>query len=96
MFPRATYETGAVRLGPGDVAVLFTDGIPEGRNSQNEDFTEERLKSLVWKHRSLSAAELGRRIITDVQEFATGTEPCDDITLVIIKKTGETSIESHR
>jgi serine phosphatase RsbU (regulator of sigma subunit) len=91
MFPQATYEAGEVKLGPGAVAVLFTDGIPEGRNARSEDFTEERLKSLVLNHRGLSAAQLGRRIIGDVQDFATGTEPCDDITLVIIKRAGESS-----
>jgi len=94
MFPQATYETGAVKLGLGDVAVLFTDGIPEGRNAQSKDFTEERLKSLVLNHRGLSAAQLSRRIIADVQGFATGTEPCDDITLVIIKRVGESPVEN--
>jgi serine phosphatase RsbU (regulator of sigma subunit) len=93
MFPQATYEAGAVKLGPGAVVVLFTDGIPEGRNARSEDFTEERLKSLVLNHRGLSAAQLSRRIIGDVQDFATGTEPCDDITLVIIKRAGESSPE---
>ena len=88
MFPQATYEAGAVKLGLGDLVVLFTDGIPEGRNAQSEDFTEERLQSLVLNHRGLSAAQLSQRIIGDVQGFATGTEPCDDITLVIIKRNG--------
>jgi sigma-B regulation protein RsbU (phosphoserine phosphatase) len=88
MFPQATYEAGAVKLGLGDLVVLFTDGIPEGRNAQSEDFTEERLQSLVLNHRRLSAAQLSQRIIEDVQGFATGTEPCDDITLVIIKRNG--------
>ena len=88
MFAQATYESGAVRLGPGDLVVLFTDGIPEGRNAQGEDFSEERLKSLVLNHRDLSAAQLSQKIIGDFQSFATGTEPCDDITLVIIKRGG--------
>ena len=86
MFPRATYESGTARLAPGDIIVLYTDGIPEGRNERGEDFTEERLKSLVLNHRDLSAAQLSQKIIGDVQGFATGTEPCDDITLVIIKR----------
>jgi serine phosphatase RsbU (regulator of sigma subunit) len=86
MFPQATYESGTARLAPGDTIVLYTDGIPEGRNEQGEDFTEERLKNLVLNHRDLSAAQLIQKIIGDVQGFATGTEPCDDITLVIIKR----------
>jgi sigma-B regulation protein RsbU (phosphoserine phosphatase) len=94
MFPKVTYETGAVKLGPGDLVVLFTDGIPEGRNAQSEDFGEDRLKNLVLDQRGLSALQLSRKIIEDVQGFATGTEPCDDITLVIIKRAGGASAGS--
>jgi serine phosphatase RsbU (regulator of sigma subunit) len=96
MFPQATYETGAVKLGLGDVAVLYTDGIPEGRNAQSKDFTEERLRNLVLNHWGLSASQLSRRIIADVQDFSTGTEPCDDITLVIIKRSGENFLGAHK
>jgi len=88
MFLNTTYETGADRLDQGDILVLYTDGIPEARNEQGEDFTEERLKSLAFNHKDLSAALLGQKIIGAVQGFATGTEPCDDITLVIIKRNG--------
>ena len=95
MFPQATYEAGAVKLGLGDLVVLFTDGIPEGRNAQSEDFTEERLQSLVLNHRGLSAAQLSQRIIEDVQGFATGTEPCDDITLVIIKRNAMSPVRDQ-
>lgn len=45
--------------------------------------------------KQISAAQLSRRIIGDVQEFATGTEPCDDITLVIIKGSGEDFLGAH-
>jgi serine phosphatase RsbU (regulator of sigma subunit) len=86
MFPQATYETGAVKLGPGDLLALFTDGIPEARNAANQDFSEGRLMTLVVNQRDMSAAQLSQKIIEDVQGFATGTEPCDDITLVIIKR----------
>jgi serine phosphatase RsbU (regulator of sigma subunit) len=86
MFPQTTYETRAVKLGAGDLAVLFTDGIPEGRNGQGEDFSEARLKDLVLNCRDLSAAQLCRKIVEDYQAFTTGTEPCDDVTLIIIKR----------
>lgn len=88
MFPGAAYETRAVPLAPGDLAVLFTDGIPEGRNARSEDYTEDRLKNFVREFRGLPAAELCRKVIEDVHGYACGTEPCDDITLVVVKRPG--------
>jgi sigma-B regulation protein RsbU (phosphoserine phosphatase) len=89
MFPQAAYEAGTVKLAPGDLAALFTDGIPEARNAASDDFGEERLQNLARTHRDLAADQLGRLIIAEVQGFATGTEPGDDVTLVIIKRGGE-------
>ncbi len=88
MFPGVTYEPGTVELGPGDLAVLFTDGIPEGRNAKGEDYTEERLENFVRENRGLSAAELCRKVIEDLHIFASDTEPCDDVTIVVVKRTG--------
>lgn len=86
MFPGQTYEPGTVRLEPGDLAVLFTDGIPEWRNARNEEYTEERLANRVRESRALRAAELCRRIIDDVRAYACETQPCDDMTLVVVKR----------
>lgn len=88
MFLETTYELGTARLERGDIIVLYTDGIPEARNARNQDFSEERLVNLARNHRDLSAAQLSQKITGDVQGFSTGTEPCDDITLVIIKRNG--------
>jgi serine phosphatase RsbU (regulator of sigma subunit) len=93
MFSGATYEPGKVKLGPGDLAVLFTDGIPEGRNARSEDYTEDRLKCLVREFRGLSAEELCRKVIEDVHGFSCETEPCDDITLVVVKREVKPSSE---
>jgi len=92
MFPGATYEPGTVSCGPGDLAVLFTDGIPEGRNAQGRDYSEDRLQNLVRQYRGLSAAEICRKVIGDVHGFSSETQPCDDITLVVLKRVDETSI----
>ena len=86
MFPDVSYESGRIQLKSEDIAVLFTDGIPEGRNTSQEDYTEERLKDLVIGHRDLQANELSIKIFDDVEAFTAGTEQADDITLVIIKR----------
>ena len=93
MFSGAAYETIAVPFAPGDLAVLFTDGIPEGRNARSEDYTEDRLKTFVREHRALSAADICRKVIEDVHGYACAGEPCDDITLVVVKREVKPSSE---
>jgi sigma-B regulation protein RsbU (phosphoserine phosphatase) len=87
MFPGAAYEVGTVRLGPGELAVLFTDGVTEGRNARSEEYTEQKLQGLIREHRELPAAELCRKVIEDVHGFSYETEPCDDMTLVVVKRS---------
>lgn len=87
MFPSSTYKIGKVKIEPGDLALFFTDGITEGRNKKNEEFTEERLISFVKKHSKLSAEELIDKIHETLDSFTSGTEPMDDMTVITIKRT---------
>jgi len=87
MFAGSTYEARTSPLTPGELAVLFTDGIPEGRNERGEDYSDNRLMAFIRERRALPAAEICHEVLTDVQGFACGTQPCDDITLVVIKRT---------
>jgi len=87
MFAGSGYESRAFPFAAGDLAVLFTDGIPDGRNAEGEDYSEGRLRSLVLANAGLSAAEICRKIIEDVGGYACGAQPCDDMTLVVVKRT---------
>lgn len=87
MFPRASFESGSIHLKNEDVAVLFTDGIPEGRNVTQEEYTDERLKNLAIDQRNLPASQLSAKIFEDVEAFTAGADQADDITLVIIKRS---------
>jgi len=86
MFASVSYEPGSGGLEAGDVAVLFTDGIPEARNGEGQDYTEERFRTLVADRRDLGAAGLCRTVLEDLRAYAAAGQPCDDITLVVIKK----------
>lgn len=86
MFPGAAFAPGTVRLEDGDIAVLFTDGIPEARNGDGQDYTEERLRALVAGARACPAAGLCREILEDVHVFSAAGQPCDDITVMIVKR----------
>jgi serine phosphatase RsbU (regulator of sigma subunit) len=87
MFPGASFESGSIHLKSEDIAVLFTDGIPEGRNTEQEEYSDERLRDLVIDQRDLSASQLSEKIFQDVETFTAGADQADDITLVIIKRS---------
>jgi sigma-B regulation protein RsbU (phosphoserine phosphatase) len=86
MFPDVEYKAQSVSLAPGDIAILFTDGITESRNKENKEFEEEKLIRFLKKHSKVSAQELMDKIYTDVSAFTSGVEQMDDMTLVVIKR----------
>jgi sigma-B regulation protein RsbU (phosphoserine phosphatase) len=86
MFPDASYRIGTTQIGPGDVLCLFTDGIVEGRNNDNEEYGDHRLVRQLRKCTGLHAQDILARIYEDVSGFVAGVEARDDLTLVIIKR----------
>ncbi|MCS7156675.1 MAG: SpoIIE family protein phosphatase [Blastocatellia bacterium] len=81
------YEEGSLRLEPGDVLVLFSDGISESTNEQGEEFGVARLVEVVRRHRELRAASLRDRIEEALSLFVGKRRPADDMTLLILKRT---------
>ena len=89
IFESAEYVEEWVTLTEGDVLVLYTDGISEVIDAQEEEFGEERLEELVVRHASCSANELAELIVEAVAAFAQDQGAFDDETLVVIKRQGE-------
>ncbi len=82
MFP---YETESVSLIPGDVLVLFTDGITEAMNTLEEEYSDERLEELSVALASESSDDIMEKILADVREYTKGAQQSDDITCMVIK-----------
>ena len=78
------YEAERVTLGPGDAAVLFTDGLLEARR-EGELYGEERLDASLAKHAGLPAEELAVALVEDCRAF--GGELADDCAVVVLKRT---------
>ena len=89
IFKDAEFAPDRLRLEPGDIFVLYTDGITEVLNSEEEEFGEDRLEALIRQHTALSAQELADRILETINDFAAEQELSDDATLVIVKRTGD-------
>ena len=64
---------------------MYTDGVTEAVNADNQMFGEERLEKLVKEIVSLSADEIKQRILDEVLNFTAGLPQGDDITLIALK-----------
>jgi sigma-B regulation protein RsbU (phosphoserine phosphatase) len=99
--PQATYHRGYVRLAPGDVVVLHTDGITDavrggGRGFEGEPYGRERLIAAARRNQERSAAELLAALFADLEEFG-GREANDDRTLVVVKlAAGQPKVGNRR
>jgi serine phosphatase RsbU (regulator of sigma subunit) len=75
-------------LGKGDLAVLYTDGITDARNCENAEFGEESLIGLLKKSAKRPATEIVDRVCAELSSFTAGVEPFDDMTVIVLKRTG--------
>ncbi|MBV9761440.1 MAG: SpoIIE family protein phosphatase [Acidobacteriaceae bacterium] len=85
LFPDFPYREAAVPLEPHDVLVAFTDGISEAMNHADEEFDEQRLMSAIQACDSLSAPDMIRSILANVDTFTAGAPQHDDMTLLIVR-----------
>ncbi|MGH9666675.1 MAG: PP2C family protein-serine/threonine phosphatase, partial [Bryobacteraceae bacterium] len=86
ILPAAIYRESRSRLEEGDIVVMFSDGVTEApRVDSDEEFGEQRLAELVWKHRDASAAGIVHQVIEAVAAF-TGGSLSDDLTVVVVRR----------
>jgi sigma-B regulation protein RsbU (phosphoserine phosphatase) len=79
------YLSESLTLQSDDVLILFTDGISEALNKQEEEFSDERLEETALRLSSGSATEILDGIKQEAHDFAEGAPQSDDITMVVIK-----------
>jgi sigma-B regulation protein RsbU (phosphoserine phosphatase) len=72
-------------ISPGDIYILYTDGISEAMNHQREEFGDDRFKEIIRRSAQLPAADIIGEVIAEINRFADGTPPHDDMTLIVIK-----------
>ncbi|GAB4277686.1 MAG: hypothetical protein Kow0080_28750 [Candidatus Promineifilaceae bacterium] len=84
MMPDLTLSEQTVQLKPGDRLVLFSDGLPDAENLENEMFGNKRLVQVVAKYGDLSAQGMVDAVVTAVNQFTGSAPPFDDLTLLIL------------
>lgn len=86
ILPEAPFESGSVDLRPGDLIVLYTDGVTEGANATAEQWGEERLVESVRRRRADSCAAIAAGLVREVRAFEGETGPADDITVLVARR----------
>jgi sigma-B regulation protein RsbU (phosphoserine phosphatase) len=79
------YSSRNLSVGKGDVIVMYTDGVTESINADEELFGENRLNAIIKENARLSAKEILDRILAAVKEFSGDMPQFDDITLLVVK-----------
>jgi serine phosphatase RsbU (regulator of sigma subunit)/pSer/pThr/pTyr-binding forkhead associated (FHA) protein len=83
----AAYDDVRCVLNTGDVAVLYSDGVTDATNPEEQDFGESRLSEVLQQVHQGSADAILSALTTAVKGWAAGTPAPDDITLVVVRKT---------
>ena len=81
----APYQSGERTLEPGDWLAVFTDGVIEAENAQQQEYGEIRLMTLLHSGVMLSPQMLLNSILTDLDRFVGNAPQHDDVTCVLIK-----------
>jgi serine phosphatase RsbU (regulator of sigma subunit) len=86
MFDVASYPSRAFRLDTGDILVVYSDGLTDAQNQQEEMFGEERLLSIIRQEAPSGSHALEQRFLKAIEEFTQGMAQTDDITFVVVEK----------
>jgi sigma-B regulation protein RsbU (phosphoserine phosphatase) len=81
----ALLEEMCIAIAPGDVFVLFTDGVTEAMNLDQDLFGEDRLRDIVEEHADLPSEQLRERIMREVEAFVGEADAHDDMTMILLK-----------
>lgn len=87
--PGAHYAEARIAVAPGDVLLIFSDGITEAPASGDDEFGEARLERVLRAHAARSAAGICGAVLEAVSDYQSGAAPEDDMTIVVVKATAE-------
>ncbi len=86
LMPDPPYREHGLTLAPGDLMILYSDGLTEARDEEGLFFTEERLLALAKTLGGCSASEAGRRLLQAVERFAGEARQHDDLSFVVLRR----------
>jgi serine phosphatase RsbU (regulator of sigma subunit) len=85
LFAQAAYEQETVSLEPGDVLVVYSDGVTEALNADGQEFGDERLLACIEANGRRSPPELLDELLSSVRRFSEGAAQHDDVTALVLR-----------
>jgi len=89
MLPGVAYTQGTATLDPGDLLVLYSDGITEATNFAGEEYGLPRLESAVRAALTLPAEAAAKSILESARRFVDGEKPHDDQSILVLKRMAD-------
>ncbi len=86
MMEGSEYDEVATHLEPGEMLLIYSDGVTEAENLDAAEFGLERLESLTPHLRELDPESAGHRVLEEIDLFLDGLRPADDLSMVIVKR----------
>jgi sigma-B regulation protein RsbU (phosphoserine phosphatase) len=85
LVPEAQYTAACVKLEPGDTLVLFTDGVTEAMDPEEQLFGVPRLRQVLTGQMQCPLEQLQKCVLEAVENFTRGARQADDLTLLIVR-----------
>jgi serine phosphatase RsbU (regulator of sigma subunit)/DNA-binding NarL/FixJ family response regulator len=82
----AAWQQKLIKFSPGDILVLYTDGITEAQNDKGTYFGEERILQAVRSKRESPAPEIQESLLAEVKKFLGGAKVQDDIAIMVVAR----------
>ncbi len=89
ILPGTRYTPLRGRLGPGDLMILYTDGITEAEDPEGDELGVTGLEELVAGLSSSQADGACEELLARLERFTGGAEPTDDVTLLVVERRGD-------
>ena len=86
LFPDINYPLLQTKLNPGDLLVLYSDGVTEAAQPSGEQFGEQRAAEFLRGNLDLRCRELVAKLVTHVRSWSGATAFADDFTLVLVRR----------
>jgi serine phosphatase RsbU (regulator of sigma subunit) len=86
LFDYASYQSRTLQLYKGDILVVYSDGLTDAQNQQEEMFGEERLLQIIQQEAPSGSHAIEQKFLKAIEEFTQGMPQTDDITFVVVEK----------
>src|SRR5260221_2391246 len=94
LVPDAVYTAACLKLQPGDTLVLFSDGVTEAMDPDDNLFGVPRLRDVLAGHASTELEEIQKTGLESVENFARGARQADDLTLLLVRYRAPNSADN--